>query len=133
MHSIHLTEIDPLTDAAYVLLSNVYAKGGRLDGVSRLRTKLHDIGLRKQPRYSLIEQDVLHTFTCGDFFDPHATEIYSMLEEIERRLQQQELQQTSSHHSERLAVAFGLRITPEKSPIRIVNNLRIYGDCISSL
>ena len=54
-----------------------------------------------------------------------------MLNEIEMTLQQQGLQETSLQHRERLAVAFGLISTSEKTTIRIVNNLRICGDCHS--
>lgn len=76
----HLTEIDPLNDAAYVLLSNIYAKAGRWDGVSRARKKLHELGIQKQPGCSLIEiNGTVHEFRAGDFLNPQSVEIYSML------------------------------------------------------
>lgn len=76
----HLTEIDPLIDAAYVLLSNIYAKAGRWDGVSRARKKLHELGIQKQPGCSLIELNgTVHEFRAGDFLNPQSVEIYSML------------------------------------------------------
>ncbi|XP_024048256.1 pentatricopeptide repeat-containing protein At2g29760, chloroplastic [Citrus clementina] len=128
----HLTETDLLNDGAHVLLANIYAKAGRLDDMSRIRMKLHDMGLKKQLGYSLIEQGgFVHKFTSGDIFNPHSEEIYLMLNEIEMTLQQQGLQETSLQHRERLAVAFGLISTSEKTTIRIVNNLRICGDCHS--
>lgn len=52
----HLTETDPLNEGAHVLLANIYAKAGRLDDMSRIQMKLHDMGLKKQLGYSLIEQ-----------------------------------------------------------------------------
>lgn len=128
----HLTETDPLNDGAHVLLANIYAKAGRLDDMSRIRMKLRDMGLKKQLGYSLIEQGgFVHKFTSGDIFNPHSEEIYLMLNEIEMTLQQQGLQETSLQHRERLAVAFGLISTSEKTTIRIVNNLWICGDCHS--
>lgn len=128
----HLTETDPLNDGAHVLLANIYAKAGRLDDMSRIRMKLHEMGLKKQLGYSLIEQGgFVHKFTSGDIFNPHSEEIYLMLNEIEMTLQQQGLQETSLQHRERLAVAFGLISTSEKMTIRIVNNLQICGDCHS--
>ncbi|GJN23192.1 hypothetical protein PR202_gb10819 [Eleusine coracana subsp. coracana] len=33
------------------------------------------------------------------------------------------------HHSERLAIAFGLVSTPPGTPLRVIKNLRICGDC----
>lgn len=33
------------------------------------------------------------------------------------------------HHSEKLAIAFGLISTPPGTPIRIFKNLRVCGDC----
>jgi len=33
------------------------------------------------------------------------------------------------HHSEKLAIAFGLMSTPPGAPIRIIKNLRVCGDC----
>lgn len=128
----HLTETDPLNDGAHVLLANIYAKAGRLDDMSRIRMKLHEMGLKKQLGYSLIEQGgFVHKFPSGDIFNPHSEEIYLMLNEIEMTLQQQGLQETSLQHRERLAVAFGLISTSEKTTIRIVNNLQICGDCHS--
>jgi hypothetical protein len=39
------------------------------------------------------------------------------------------VQSVLSGHSERLAIAFNLIQNPIPSPIQIVNNLRICGDC----
>ncbi|KAF3446011.1 hypothetical protein FNV43_RR11189 [Rhamnella rubrinervis] len=127
-----LTVLDPLHDAAYVLLSNIYAKAGRWDDVSQARKKLHELGIRKQPGCSLIEQNgAVHEFTASDFSNPQSANIYSMLDEIKTRLQRKDLQETSSLHSERLAVAFGLISNHRKTPIRVVNNVRICGECHS--
>lgn len=127
-----LIEIDPTNDAAHVLLSKIYARAGRWDYASLIRTKLHELGIRKHPGCSMIEQNgTVHEFRAEDFSNPRSPEIYSMLGEIEGRLQK-ERHETSSHHSERLAVAFGL-ISSENRTIRIVNNLRICVDCHSFL
>ncbi|KAK9273094.1 hypothetical protein L1049_017901 [Liquidambar formosana] len=79
----HLIEMNPLNDAAYVLLSNIYAKAGRWDDVSWVRRKLKELGVQKQPGCSLIEQNgVVHEFTAADFSSPRSAEIYLMLDEI---------------------------------------------------
>ncbi|KAM1022650.1 hypothetical protein ACFX2I_043538 [Malus domestica] len=129
-----LIEIDPQSDSAYALLSNIYEKAGRLDDVSWARKKLHELGVRKQPGCSLIEQDGnVHAFTAWDFSDPQSAEIYAMLDEIKRLLQKQKPEETSAYHSERLAVAFGLISNPPRTPIRVVNNLQICRDCHSAM
>ncbi|CAL2234573.1 unnamed protein product [Prunus armeniaca] len=129
-----LIKIDPLNDAAYALISNIYAKAGRWDDVSWARKKLHELGVRKQPGCSLIEQNgAVHEFTAWDFSNPQSAEIYAMLDEIKDRLQKQDLVETSSQHSERLAVAFGLLNNPPRTPIRVVNNLQICRDCHSAM
>jgi len=126
----HLTEIDPLNDAAHVLLANIYAKAGRWDDVSWARKKLYEAGVQKQPGCSLIEQNgVVHEFRAGDFSNPQSVEIYSMLDELEERLPKEELEEASSKHSEKLAIAFGLISSPAGTPIRVVNNQRICGGC----
>ncbi|XP_030543081.1 pentatricopeptide repeat-containing protein At3g22690-like [Rhodamnia argentea] len=125
-----LIEINPTNDAAHVLLSKIYVRAGRWDDASLIRTKLHELGIRKHPGCSMIEQNgAVHEFRAEDFSNPRSPEIYSMLGEIEGRLQK-ERHDTLSHHSERLAVAFGL-ISSKNRTIRIVNNLRICGDCHS--
>ncbi|CAK9164524.1 unnamed protein product [Ilex paraguariensis] len=96
--------IDKLNDSDYVFLSSTYAKGGRLHDVSRVRTKLKEIGIQKKAGCSLPVE-----FTCGDFSNPQSAEIYSMLNEIEARVHEEELKEGSSfYHSEKLAVAYGL-------------------------
>ncbi|KAF8030903.1 hypothetical protein BT93_D0176 [Corymbia citriodora subsp. variegata] len=125
-----LVEINPVNDAAHVLLSKIYARAGRWDDASLIRTKLHDLGIRKHPGCSMIEHNgTVQEFRPEDFSNSRSLEIYSMLGEIEGRLQNKR-HETSSHHSERLAMAFGL-ISSKNSSIRIVNNLRICRDCHS--
>lgn len=129
-----LIELDSLNDAAYVLLSNTYAKAGRLDDMSHTRKKLHELGIRKKPGCSVIEQDgIMHEFTSADFSNPRSAKIYSLLDEMKGRFGKLGLQETSAHHSERLAVAFSLISNSEGTPIRVVNNLRICGDCHSAM
>ncbi|KAA8521760.1 hypothetical protein F0562_012433 [Nyssa sinensis] len=131
----HLTEMEPLNDAAYVLLSNIYAKAGRWENVSWVRRKLKELGVQKQLGCSLIEQNgVVHEFISGDFSDPQAREIYLMLDEMEERISKEELQEASSSpHSEKLAVAYGLISSPGNTTIRVVNNLRICNNCHSAM
>ncbi|XP_059639089.1 pentatricopeptide repeat-containing protein At5g48910-like [Cornus florida] len=89
-----LTLIDPLNDAAYVLLSNIYAEAARWDDVSWVRTKLEELGVKKKPGCSLIEQNgVIHEFVCRDFMYSQSAEVYSMLDEVKERSHKEEIQE----------------------------------------
>ncbi|XVE79418.1 hypothetical protein DITRI_Ditri14bG0056900 [Diplodiscus trichospermus] len=145
----NLLELDPGNHGAYVLLSNVYAKTRKWDGVSRLRKHMRMTGLKKEQGCSAIEVNgVIHEFLAGDNCHPLSKEIYSKLEEIVLRLKTVGYVRNKSHllqlieedemqdhalnlHSEKLAIAFGLLYTEASQPIRIVKNLRVCGDCHS--
>ncbi|PPD87432.1 hypothetical protein ES288_D05G095500v1 [Gossypium darwinii] len=145
----HLLELDPENNGAYVLLSNVYAKTGKWDGVSRLRKHMRVTGLKKEQGCSRIEVNgVIHEFLAGDNCHPLSKEIYSKLDEIVVRLKSAGYVPNKSHllqlieedemqehalnlHSEKLAIAFGLQYVEVSQPIRIIKNLRVCGDCHS--
>ncbi|OVA06499.1 Pentatricopeptide repeat [Macleaya cordata] len=144
-----LLELEPRNHGAYVLLSNIYAKFGKWDGVSRLRKLMRDSGIKKEPGCSLIEVDgVVHEFLVGDNSHSLSKMIYSKLDEIASRLKligyvpnkSQLLQDVEEEdvkeqalflHSEKLAIAYGLISTNPPAPVRIVKNLRVCGDCHS--
>ncbi|KAJ9172485.1 hypothetical protein P3X46_015715 [Hevea brasiliensis] len=146
----NLLEIDPSNHGAYVLLSNIYAKTGKWDGVSGLRQRMKVFGIKKEPGCSSIEVDgIIHEFLVGDNSHPISNEIYSKLDEIVDRLKSAGYVPNASHvlqfveeddmkekalnlHSEKLAIAFGLIRLGPSQPIRIVKNLRVCGDCHSA-
>ncbi|GMN29249.1 hypothetical protein TIFTF001_044332 [Ficus carica] len=103
-------------------------------------------GLVKPPGSSKIEiNGKIHEFIVGDSSHPEAEEIYSKLDEIEEKLREERYQPKLSevlleiddeekafqlsHHSEKLALAFGLIKTSPGSEIRIAKNLRSCEDC----
>ncbi|KAJ6670724.1 PENTATRICOPEPTIDE REPEAT-CONTAINING PROTEIN [Salix viminalis] len=144
-----LLETDSNNHGAYVLLSNIYAKAGKWDCVSRLRQHMKVSGLEKEPGCSSIEVNgIIHEFLVGDNSHPLSTEIYSKLDEIVARLKSTGYVSDESHllqfveeeymkehalnlHSEKLAIAYGLIRMEPSQPIRIVKNLRVCGDCHS--
>lgn len=145
----HLLEVEPENPGAYVLLSNIYAGAGRWDDVARIRTRLNDKGIKKVPGCSSIEVDsVVHEFLVGDKVHPQSKQIYEMLDEIDTLLEKsgfvpdtsevlydmdEEWKEGAlSHHSEKLAIAFGLISTKPGTTIRIVKNLRVCGTCHSA-
>ncbi|KAM7252488.1 hypothetical protein ACFE04_024371 [Oxalis oulophora] len=48
-------------------------------------------------------------------------------------IDQEAKEQSLLYHSERLAIAFGLISTPARTPLRIIKNLRVCGDCHNAI
>ncbi|GLT55016.1 hypothetical protein SLA2020_281700 [Shorea laevis] len=145
----HLFELEPENPGAYVLLSNIYAGACRWDDVARARSRLKDKGMKKVPGCTSIEVDsVVHEFLVGGKEHPLSKDIYEMLDETDRLLEmagfvpdtsevlhdmdEEWKEGALSHHSEKLAIAFGLISTKPGTTIRIVKNLRVCGNCHSA-
>ncbi|XP_039144246.1 LOW QUALITY PROTEIN: pentatricopeptide repeat-containing protein At2g29760, chloroplastic-like [Dioscorea cayenensis subsp. rotundata] len=147
-----LLELEPGNDGAYVLLSNLYAKTRKWDGVARLRKQMKDTGIKKEPGCSLVEVNgVVHEFLVGDTAHAQSEKIYLKLDEITSKLKEvgytpdsaQVLQDIEEEekgtkeralylHSEKLTIAYGLISIKSPAPIRIAKNLRICDDCHSA-
>ncbi|KAF4375264.1 hypothetical protein F8388_024077 [Cannabis sativa] len=129
-----------------VLIGNVYASAGKWLDKARTRELMNKRGLVKPPGASKIEIDgAVHEFIVGDSDHPEAEKIYAKLDEIEEKLREEKYQPKLhevllevddeekafqlSHHSEKLALAFGLIKTNPGTEIRIVKNLRSCEDC----
>eukprot|EP00268_Persea_americana_P065486 TRINITY_DN8746_c0_g2_i2.p1 TRINITY_DN8746_c0_g2~~TRINITY_DN8746_c0_g2_i2.p1 ORF type:complete len:651 (-),score=89.64 TRINITY_DN8746_c0_g2_i2:387-2339(-) len=139
-------ELAPDATGCYVLLSNIYAAAGQWDNVSLLRGMMKERGLRKDPGCSSVEHGgMVHSFVVGDRSHPQTEDIYSKLNEIRERLkcagyipdtrqvllyvEDKEKEVELAHHSERLAIAFGLINTEPGKTIQVVKNLRVCNDC----
>ncbi|KAJ6804644.1 pentatricopeptide repeat-containing protein-like [Iris pallida] len=48
-------------------------------------------------------------------------------------IDQEAKEQALMYHSERLAIAYGLISTPARTPLRIIKNLRVCGDCHNAI
>ncbi|KAI8002494.1 Pentatricopeptide repeat-containing protein [Camellia lanceoleosa] len=48
-------------------------------------------------------------------------------------MEENEKEKVVNHHSEKLALVFGLMKTPTRTPIRIMKNLRVCEDCHAAL
>lgn len=131
---------------SFVLIGNVYASAGKWHDKARTRELMNKRGLVKPPGSSKIEiNGKIHEFIAGDSSHPEAEKIYSKLVEIEEKLREEGYQPKVSevlleiddeekafqlsHHSEKLALAFGLIKTSPGSEIRIAKNLRSCEDC----
>ncbi|KMZ60227.1 Pentatricopeptide repeat-containing protein [Zostera marina] len=139
--------LEPSDSAAYVLLSNMYAAAGEWSKRRKIRKLMDDRNVKKEAGYSWIEvKNKVHSFLAGDRTHPSFPSINAKLDELTRRLRvmsgylpdtssvlhdvdENIKQQLLSHHSERLAVVFGLLTTPPGTPLQIVKNLRVCRDC----
>ncbi|TKY48639.1 Pentatricopeptide repeat-containing protein [Spatholobus suberectus] len=140
-------ELAPQDSSCYVLLSNIYAKAGRWDDVSKVRSMMRKRGVRKIPGCSSILVDgEVHEFLVGKAMDMgYDQSVLSKLEEVVCKLKSEgyepdlnqvfldveegEKESQLTLHSEKMALAFGLSSIPQGSPIHIVKNLRICCDC----
>ncbi|KAF5748987.1 pentatricopeptide repeat-containing protein [Tripterygium wilfordii] len=143
-------EMDPSDVGTYVLLSNMYAKEKRWDGVVKIRKLMREKNIKKEPGVSWIEiRNVTHVFVSDDNKHPessqinekvvdllamikplgYAPDIASVLHDVEDEAKEGYL----SYHSEKLAIAYGLMKMPSEAPIYIIKNLRICDDCHSAV
>ncbi|XP_006658303.3 pentatricopeptide repeat-containing protein At3g62890 [Oryza brachyantha] len=141
-----LIELDPSHDGYYVLLSDIYAKAKKWDEVRKIRKLMSSRGTSKSAGWSLMEaQGKVHKFLVGDTYHKDSVRIYDTLDMINKRLTEagyvpdvsyvlhdigdEEKVHAIKVHSERLAIAYGFIVLEAGSPIRIVKNLRVCGDC----
>ncbi|KAA8546002.1 hypothetical protein F0562_020547 [Nyssa sinensis] len=148
MKQLELSNMSSNDCGSYVLLGNVYASIGKWHDKAKVRELMNQKGLVKPPGSSRIEiNSVIHEFTAGDSGHFEAESIYEKLGEMEEHLSGEGYHPNFSevlleidneekafqllHHSEKLAVAFGLIKTSSGTIIRIVKNLRSCQDCHS--
>jgi hypothetical protein len=142
----NLFRLVPEPAGYYVLLSNIYARAGRWEDVTSVRSLMASKGIKKLPGASNVELgDRVHTFLIGDKSHPQSEMIYQKLDEllgrirgmgynpeVEAALHDVEEEDREGHlsvHSEKLAIAFLLINTSPGMPIRVTMNLRMCNDC----
>ncbi|KAI3942562.1 hypothetical protein MKW92_051235 [Papaver armeniacum] len=145
-----LLEIDPGNGGAYAALANVYSLCGRYEDNAKIRKLMKDRGVKKDRGVSWLEiNKTNHVFGVEDALHPQRDEIYKKMAELWKEIKKlgfvpdtkavlhdldEELKdEILSHHSEKLAIAFGLISTPEKTTLRIIKNLRVCNDCHSAI
>lgn len=141
-------ELEPENDAPYVLLSNIYTAEGRWEDAETVREGMQAKGLKKQPGYSSIEvNNSLHDFFANDDIHSQKHEIYAELVRLDTHIKaagyvpetklvlhevgEQEKENMLMHHSEKMAIAFGLISTPPGASLCVTKNLRVCSDCHS--
>ncbi|KAK8694245.1 hypothetical protein V6N13_071800 [Hibiscus sabdariffa] len=140
-----LFDLEPQNAVNYVLLANMYASGGKWDGVAEARVAMKKAAAKKEAGCSWVTmKDGVHVFVAGDKSHPDNDLIYAKLKELNQKmrdagyvpetrfalydLEPESKEELLSYHSEKLAVAFVLT-RDSRLPIRIMKNLRVCGDC----
>ncbi|XP_028792918.1 pentatricopeptide repeat-containing protein At3g13880 [Neltuma alba] len=140
-------ELEPQAAASYVLLYNVYNEAGKEKPALEVRKLMQNRGVKKEPGISWIEVgSKVYSFVVGDHSHPMSQLIYSRLEEMLEKIKRivsdnaklplsisgVELRGKTGlkgHHSEKLAVTFGILFLPKSAPVRVMKNLRVCSDC----
>lgn len=130
----------------YVLVSNIYATLGKWDQVRMVRNSMKTKGLKKEPGSSWIEiQKRVYVFRTGDKSFEQYDKVKDLLEYLVglmakegyvadlqfalHDVEEDDKRDMLCGHSERLAIAFGLLNTKPGSPLLVMKNLRVCGDC----
>lgn len=141
-----ILKFDPEDAGTYILLSNIYANSQRWDDVRQIRRSMRVKGVTKEPGCSWIEVDKkIHAFIVGDESHPQIAEVNRCLSQLSHRLvamgyvpdtnfvlqdlEGEQREDSLLHHSEKLAIVFGLMSMPREKTIMIRKNLRICVDC----
>ncbi|KAJ3694614.1 hypothetical protein LUZ60_010094 [Juncus effusus] len=146
----NILKLEPQDTAAFVLLSNIYAKAGKWDEVAKIRLLMREKNVSKEVGMSWVEiENEIHEFCVGDTWHPNAKEVYEKLDcligeikkigykpdlscvlhDLDDELKEKFLLQ----HSEKITVAFGLMNVKGLKPIRVFKNLRVCADCHNAI
>ncbi|KAK9138752.1 hypothetical protein Sjap_009346 [Stephania japonica] len=145
-----LLAMEPENSGAYSALANVYSACGRWDDAAKTRKLMKDRGVKKEQGFSWVQiKNKAHVFGVEDGLHPQKDAIYDKIADLWEKIKKKGFvpdtdavlhdldvevkEQILSHHSEKLAIAFGLISTPEKTTLRIMKNLRICSDCHSAI
>ncbi|XP_011627731.1 pentatricopeptide repeat-containing protein At2g25580-like [Amborella trichopoda] len=119
-------------------------------GLLPIKVEAKEREVKKSSAESLREvRSRVHEYRAGDTSHPEKDKIYAQLKGLSGQMKeagyvpdtrfvlhdvdQESKEEALLYHSERLAIAYGLLSSPACSPIRIIKNLRICGDCHSAL
>jgi pentatricopeptide repeat protein len=148
-----ILDLEPESAAGYGLLSNVSAGAGAGAGNRHLCENVEqqrkEKGARKQPGHTWIEENnEVHMFVVQDQDHPQMIEIHAELQRLSGLMndagyvpstesvlddvREEEKVFHLCHHSEKLAIAFGLINTAPGTPLRIRKNLWVCEDCHTS-
>ncbi|MQL94839.1 hypothetical protein Taro_027504 [Colocasia esculenta] len=82
-----LLRVEPGNAGTYLLMSNIYASAGKWKDAARVRLRMKDKGLKKQPGCSWIEVgNRVHVFTVRDKSHSEAVVIYDLLQDLHHKM-----------------------------------------------
>lgn len=139
-------QMDPHDVGTYTLLSNMYAKARRWDGVVTIRKLMRERNIKKEPGASWLDiRNDIHVFLSEGSNHPESIQIYKKVQQllalikplgyvpniasVLHDVEDEQKEGYLSYHSEKLALAYGLMKIPSPAPIRIIKNLRMCDDC----
>ncbi|CAD6263173.1 unnamed protein product [Miscanthus lutarioriparius] len=127
-----IISLDPSHSGDYILLSNIYASVGQWKDAAMIRKEMKDRGIEKTPDsdhpqlrkiYQKVEEMIDRIKMAG--YIPNTADVRLEVDEYEKEV-------SVSHHSEKLAIAFGLMKLDPGATIRLSKNLRVCTDCHSA-
>ncbi|KAK9758346.1 hypothetical protein RND81_01G224400 [Saponaria officinalis] len=143
-----LLELKPKDTETYVLVLNMYISAERWQDVSRVRKMMKDEKLGKLQDWSWLSiKDKVYSFTPQNGSYPLKSEVENhlavLIEEVKKKGYQCQntlesnaeddeskiLSSSTSHHSEQLAVTFGLLQTGNNVPVRVVKSTSMCRNC----
>ncbi|PSR99971.1 Pentatricopeptide repeat-containing protein [Actinidia chinensis var. chinensis] len=143
-----LLKLNPKNPEICFLLLNLYLSAERWKDVSRVRKLMKEEKMGKIKDWSWISiKDKVYSFKPSDQFHPQRKEVDQLLGDLLEKARtlgyesQGALEVTeendegttfsSVHHSEKLAVMFGLLKTPNAAPIHVIKSISMCQDCHS--
>ncbi|PNY13148.1 pentatricopeptide repeat-containing protein at4g33170-like protein [Trifolium pratense] len=145
-----LFTLEPSDSAAYVLLSNIYAAANQWENAVSARNMMRRVNVKKEPGFSWVDmKNKVHLFVAGDRSHEETDLIYNKVECVMKRIreegyvpdteftlvdiEEEDKESALYHHSEKLAIAYGLMKTPPSTTLRVIKNLRVCGDCHNAI
>ncbi|MCL7027813.1 hypothetical protein MKW94_022984 [Papaver nudicaule] len=91
-------ELNPTDSGPHMILSNIYASVGRLSDVARVRKRMREIGLKKEPGISWVKTgNTDHVFVANDDAHPLNVEIRKMWGKVSEKIKQAGYVPDTSH------------------------------------
>ena len=142
----HILALEPKDPSTYILISNLYSASGRWHCSEMVRANMRESGFQKHPGRSwIIYHNKIHFFYARDKSHPQTKDIYSGLEilileslkagyvpdtsYVLHDVEEHQKKDFLFYHSAKLAATYGLLMTRPGTPIRIVKNILLCGDC----
>ncbi|XP_027151201.1 pentatricopeptide repeat-containing protein At5g50390, chloroplastic-like [Coffea eugenioides] len=141
--------MEPEKLSNYIVLLNIYNNSGKLQEAAGVVQTLKKKGLRMFPACTWIDiKKQPYVFFSGDKWHPQTNEIYAKLDKMMQEISEHGYvlesksfladvdnheEELRLHHSERLAISFGLINTVDLTPLHLVQSHRICCDCHNAI